>query len=192
LKLRNGILVVVSSPSGGGKTTVIRHLLKDKSLPYVFSVSMTTRAKRRGEKDGKDYWFVSEDEFREKVISNELVECEKVHNYFYGTPKEPLERWQSEGKVVLLDLDVNGAMAIKRLYPDSSLTIFLKPKHLDVLKQRLLKRATEDDRELNVRMSRVELEMKIGESFDYSVVNDVLHETVRAVIDIIKQHVQFN
>jgi len=170
---------------------VIRHLLKDKSLPFVFSVSMTTRAKRSREKDGKDYWFVSEDEFFEKVKSNELVEYEKVHNYFYGTPKKPLELWQNEGKVVLLDLDVNGALAIKRLYPDSSLAIFLKPKHPDVLKQRLLKRATEDDRQLNVRMSRVEMEMRIGEALDYSVVNDVLRKTVSEVIDIIKQRVQF-
>jgi guanylate kinase len=185
-------LVVVSSPSGGGKTTVIRHLLKDKSMPFVFSVSMTTRAQRSGEKDGKDYWFVSEDEFREKVSGKELVEYEKVHNYYYGTPKKPLEQWQSEGKVVLLDLDVNGALAIKRLYPDSSLTIFLKPPNPEVLKQRLLARATEDDRQLSVRMSRMALEMKIGESFDYSVVNDVLYEAVDAVIDIIRQHVQFD
>ena len=119
-----GLLVVVSSPSGGGKTTVIKNILKDSNESYIYSVSLTTRAKRDGELDGQDYWFVTKSVFEQKIINHELIEYERVHDYYYGTPKKPIEEWLATGKIVLMDIDVKGALSIKKEFNKDSILIF--------------------------------------------------------------------
>lgn len=180
-----GFIVVISSPSGGGKTTVIKKLLQKKDRPYIYSISMTTRKPRPGERDGKDYWFVSPEEFQQHIEQGDLVEYEKVHDHFYGTPKKPLQKWIAEGRIVLMDLDVFGAMEIKKLFPKNSLLIFLKPPNVEVLKERLSKRATEGSEELARRLARVDTELKYADKFDEIVINDDLDKTVKKVDKLI-------
>jgi guanylate kinase len=183
----NGLLVVLSSPSGGGKTTVIKAIKKDDSH-YIYSVSMTTRPPRQGEVDGRDYWFVKQDEFQRKINNDELIEYEKVHDWFYGTPKEPIQKWLEQGKIVLLDLDVLGALRLKEQLGDDVLLIFLRPPNEDVLIQRLKKRSTESEAQINRRLERVHLEMSKADDFDVIVVNDDLQDTIKNVKKIINEH----
>jgi len=188
LKSKKGLLVAVSSPSGGGKSTIIKRILaKNKEKPYVYSVSMTTRAKREGEIDGRDYWFVDEETFKEKIKSGDLIEYENVHGWFYGTPKAPIQNWIDRGKIVFLDIDVYGALSLRKLFPNSSLLIFLKPPDLEVLKKRLLGRATEDKSKIQKRLQRVPVEMAAMNKFDEIVVNDDLDEAVRQIEKIVNK-----
>ena len=123
----NGLLVVLSSPSGGGKTTVIKKILQDNHPDYCYSISMTTRPKRAGEEDGRDYWFVSPDEFQQKIKDDEFIEYEQVHDWYYGTPKSSITAWVNAGRIVLLDVDVFGALRLKKYFSEKALLIFLKP-----------------------------------------------------------------
>ena len=179
--------MAVSSPSGGGKTTVIERLLEDRSLPFVYSISMTTRPKRPGEIDGRNYWFVDSETFRKKIEDGELVEYQNVHGYMYGTPKRPIETWIDEGKIVLLDIDVYGAQNLRKHFPHNSLLIFLKPPDLEALRQRLKGRATESPQQIQKRLERVPKEMAMMDRFDAVVVNDRLEETVRKVRKLIEE-----
>lgn len=173
-----GLLVAISSPSGGGKSTVIQRLIKDNSLPFVYSISTTTRPKRNGEKDGVHYRFVSELEFKSLIQKKEFIEYETVHDNLYGTPKTPIIHWIKEGKIVLLDLDVYGALNLKREFPDNSLLIFLKPPDLDTLNERLSGRLTETQKQIDKRLQRVPQELNQEKFFDVTVVNNELEDTV--------------
>ncbi len=180
---------MVSAPSGGGKTTVIRRLLERKTLPYAYSVSLTTRSQRRGEVDGSDYWFVTPEAFQRQVDAHQMVEYEEVHGHFYGTPRGPLDQWLTQGKVVLLDLDVYGALSVKKIFPDASCLIFIQPPDMDALRDRLRGRNTESDREVRIRLQRAQLEMDIASQFDYTVINKNLEKTVEEVEQIVKESV---
>lgn len=184
----NGLLVVLSSPSGGGKTTVIKAIKEEKDNNYIYSVSMTTRPPRQGEVHGRDYWFVSHDEFQNKIKNDELIEYEQVHDWFYGTPKEPVQEWLSHNKTVLLDLDVLGALRLKEQLGDEVLLIFLSPPHESVLIERLKNRSTESDDQINRRLERVHLEMGKADEFDVVIVNDDLQETIKNVKKIINEY----
>ncbi|MBN1541885.1 guanylate kinase [candidate division KSB1 bacterium] len=183
-----GLLVLISAPSGGGKTTIIRRLLKDKSLPLAYSVSMTTRPMRKGERDGVDYFFVDEKEFRRRIRRGLVIEYEKVHGHLYGTPREPVERALAEGKILLFDIDVNGALDVQREYPHQSLLLFLVPPDLDVLRQRLEQRATESPEVMKRRLQRVELEMAKAQKFDCQIINDHLDRTLDELRDTVVKH----
>jgi guanylate kinase len=185
---KTGLLVVISSPSGGGKTTIIRKVLDSVKGNFKYSISATTRPRRINEVDGHDYYFMDKDEFEEKLRRGDFVEWAEVHGYYYATPKSKLDQWLNEGKIILLDLDVDGGLEIKKKYGDLSLLIFIKPPSVDSLVQRLKSRKTEDEAQIKKRLERLPKEMKKAELYDFQIVNEHLDETVQKVIDIVQKH----
>lgn len=171
-------LILFTAPSGAGKTTIVHRLLNaDKRL--AFSVSATTRKKREKETEGLDYYFLSEQAFKEKVRKGEFVEWEEVYSgVFYGTLISEVERLTKDGKAVLFDIDVKGALNIKKKFGDSALAIFVKPPSLEILKERLRNRKSENDESMTKRMERAEYEMSFENKFDTVVVNDNLEQAV--------------
>lgn len=169
-----GKIIVFTAPSGAGKTTIVRHLLNTFNN-INFSVSATTRSPREGEKNGLHYHFLSKEEFHEKIANNEFVEYEEVYpDVFYGTLKSELQRLWQQGKHVVFDIDVKGALAIKNKYEDRALTIFVKPPSIDELVKRLRARGTEDESSIQKRVSKFSNEMNFLDKFDYQLVNDEL------------------
>jgi len=183
---KKGKVIVISAPSGTGKSTVCRLLLKKiKNLKY--SVSVTTRQKRKFEKDGKDYFFVTKDEFKKMVKNNYFIEWQKVHNNYYGTPKEFIEKNLNKGYNVLLDIDVKGGKTLKKIYPDG-IFIFLVPPSWEELKRRLRSRGTEDEKELELRLKNAKKELKFKKYYDFVIVNDKIEETLKKIVEIIKEN----
>lgn len=187
--MSRGKLIVISAPSGSGKTTIAREIMK-RNPSLGFSVSATTRPKREGEIDGKDYYFLTEDEFRRRVQAGEFVEWEEVYpGKLYGTLKEEVDRLLRSGHDVLFDIDVKGGLAIKKQYPEACL-IFVRPPSIEVLQQRLAGRKTEDSETIAQRLQRVPMEIELGQQFDYQVINDVLSTAVEEVQRIVEHHLQ--
>lgn len=180
-----GLLVVLSSPSGGGKTTVIKKVI-DSDSDYIYSISMTTRQMRSGEENGRDYWFVSDDEFESSIKNGNLVEYENVHGCFYGTPVDKISEWLAQEKIVFLDLDVYGAMRVKERFDTRALLIFLKPPDEKALIERLVNRSTETKQQIEKRLSRMPEEMKMAEKFDFIIVNNDLQETIDQVKKVVE------
>jgi guanylate kinase len=179
-------LIVLSAPSGAGKTTLAHHLLT--TFPsFKFSISATTRKPRPNEVDGKDYYFLTEEKFKELIDNGGFVEYEQIFGNYYGTLKSEVEKSLEKGEIVVFDIDVKGALSIKRLYPDKSLLIFISPPSLEILKQRLINRKTETPEQLQKRFERIEMEMKLKDNFDYVVVNDDLEKAKREIEEIVKK-----
>ncbi len=169
-----GKMVVFTAPSGAGKTTLVRHLL-DHFGYLDFSVSATTRNKREHEKEGIDYFFLTEDEFRARIAEDAFVEWEEVYTgQFYGTLKSEVERTWNEDKAIVFDIDVNGACRLKEKYGEQCLTIFVKPPSIDTLVDRLKKRNTETEASLQKRIEKVKREISYENRFDAVIVNDLL------------------
>ncbi len=177
-------LVVLSAPSGGGKTTITK-ILAERNPNYKISISATTRPRRSFEKDGVDYDFLSEEQFFEKVRNGEFLEHEEVHGNRYGTLKARIESLLDDGYTVLFDIDVYGALNIKKQYPDAVL-IFIRPPSMDELKDRLKKRKTDTSAEIEKRLSRLPEEYAKSVFFDYDVVNNDLEQTVEKITHIIE------
>ena len=172
--MNNQKLIIFTAPSGAGKTTIVRHLLKTRK-DIAFSISACTRPPRYGEVNGMDYYFLSADEFKRKVGQNEFVEYEEVYdNQYYGTLRSEIERLWREGKHVLFDIDVKGARSIKEAYGTRALSVFVKPPSFEILKQRLINRKTEDERSLRKRINRVKEEMTYERLFDVTLINSDL------------------
>jgi len=169
--------IVLSSPSGGGKTTVAKFLM-GKYPQISFSISATTRKKRDGEVDGRDYYFLSKDEFEVKIKNNELIEYEEIFGNYYGTPISELKRAMDEDKILLFDVDVKGALSIRKHYPTESLLVFLSPPSIEILEQRLRNRQTENEEQLTKRLARAKSEIDQADRFDYLIVNNILEETL--------------
>ena len=169
--MKKGKLIVFSAPSGAGKTTLVRHALE--SLDNIqFSISCTTREKREGEEHGKDYYFLTPDEFKTKIANNEFVEHEEVYrDNFYGTLKSEVDRITEEGNSVIFDIDVIGALNIKRLYGEQCLTVFVNPPSLEILKERLISRNTESEDKLKQRLDKAGIEMEKAKEFDVILLN---------------------
>ena len=178
--------IIISAPSGSGKTTICKYLQKLNSS-INFSISCTTRQKREYEVEGKDYFFITNEEFEKKINDAKFIEWEQIHgNFYYGTLKSTLEKAINEDKRILLELDVKGAMSVKKLYPNKSLSIFIEPPSVEVLKLRLEKRGTDNDERIIKRLERLESELSYKSNFDYHVINDDLDQAVNEIMNIIK------
>jgi len=198
-KRKQGLLVVVSGPSGVGKSTVVKKLLKlDKKI--VVSTSATTRPPRPGESNGVHYYFITQEDFDRQVKKGGFLEWARVHNYYYGTPKESIEEELSRGKTVVCEVDVQGADSIKEVVEKRKLNasvvfIFLIPPSVDILAFRLKKRKTEDEEVMNYRLRAAIAELQVMEKYDYIVVNDKVEtaaEKIKAVINVEKERTLLN
>ena len=170
-----GKLIVFSAPSGSGKTTIVRHLLGIEKLNLEFSISATSRAPRGEEVDGKDYYFLSLKEFKNKIKADDFLEWEEVYrDNFYGTLKSEVERIWAKGKHVIFDIDVVGGIDIKRIYPERTLSVFVKPPSIEELKIRLKKRSTESDDKINMRVAKASIELATAPQFDFIIENNEL------------------
>ncbi len=182
----SGKIVILSSPSGGGKTSLTRKLLKrHKKDGWTFSISVTTRPKRPNEKEGREYYFRSREEFAEIRRQGKFAESCRVHGHLYGTPSEPIEDVRQSGGVILLDVDVKGAFKIKRAFPQA-VSIFILPPSKVELHRRLKARGTETREQLAIRLDRSLEEMKLYTRFDYTVINDDLEKATNLVDCIIQ------
>ena len=178
--------VVFTAPSGAGKTTIVRHLLKHFN-ELDFSVSATTRGKRGHEEDGKDYYFLSKDDFESKIKANQFIEYEEVYKgQYYGTLVSEVERIEQKGKHIVFDIDVKGAVSIKNAFGDRVLTVFIKPPSFEILKQRLIDRNTESEEALKTRISRMKEELTYESKFDRVLVNDLLEVAFEEAEHIVK------
>lgn len=180
-------MIIVTAPSGAGKTTIVRHLL-EKFDELAFSVSATSRPKRPHEGEGVDYYFYSPEAFMKLVEEDAFVEWEEVYeNQYYGTLKREVERISDLGKKVLFDIDVKGAMTMKRKFPRHSYAIFIQPPNLEILLERLKNRKTETEESLNKRIKKATIEMTFSEQFDTILINDDLDLVLLEARDLIKR-----
>ncbi|MBI3549853.1 MAG: guanylate kinase [Elusimicrobia bacterium] len=183
-KPTQGFAVIISAPSGAGKSTVCRKLLsRDRSLRY--SISCTTRPPRAGERDGRDYFFLSMEEFKKKMHRHDFIEYAEVHDHFYGTPKSFIEDETSRGNVVILAIDVKGAKSVREKRPTSTVTVFLVPPSWRSLEERLTHRKQDDSEVVRRRLSNAPGELSQAKNYDYIVVNDSLDEAVAQIEAII-------
>ncbi|MEJ5244774.1 MAG: guanylate kinase [Bacteroidota bacterium] len=182
-------LVAISAPSGGGKSVVTRHIL-NKFPDVIFSVSATTRQRRPNEVDGKDYFFLTKEKFEELIAQNQLIEWEELFGNYYGTLKSEVQKAIDNNKIMLFDIDVKGALSLKKHFPDDTLLIFLAPPSKEVLIERLKKRGTESEEQLKNRLARAELEISMSKEFDQIIVNDILEETLQKVEQVFIENCQ--
>ena len=179
------MLLVISAPSGAGKTTIVKEVMK-RFPSFRFSVSATTRERRPGEVNGRDYFFLSKSDFEKKIADGGLVEYEEIFSNYYGTLKSEVDKALSVGGDIVFDVDVNGGLSIKRKYP-KAVTIFLKAPSFGVLKKRLENRGSETGEQIDRRLKRVDMELEKGELFDYIIINDKLERAVSEVVDVINK-----
>lgn len=184
MKGESGKLIVFSAPSGTGKSTVAKHVL-ERIDGLEFSVSATTRPKREGEADGKNYFFLTKEAFEDKIRSGGFIEYEHFFGNFYGTLLDKTEEVVNAGRNMLFDLDVKGALNLKKRFPDNSLLLFLRPPDLEELKKRLQSRDSEDEGALKERLERAEFELSFARQFDREVVNDDLNRAVEEITAVI-------
>jgi guanylate kinase len=187
MEISQPTLFVVSAPSGAGKTTIIKRVLE--STPQLaLSVSHTSRLPRKGEREAEDYHFISAEEFKYKINNGDFLEWAKVHGNYYGTSKEQINRLSNDGKLVLLDIDVQGALQIKEHNEMRSLYIFIVPPSLEELQKRLENRQTETQESIALRIENAKTELSYKDRYDYVVINDDLKRAVNAFKEIIIQN----
>ena len=184
MEKKKGELIAVSAPSGAGKTTIVKKIL-ELYPEIIFSVSATTRPKRVNVKEKVEYYFISEEEFKDRIKKNEFVEWEKFYDYYYGTFRSCIDENINAGNSVLLEIDVKGALSIKEIYPDSHL-VYIMPPSYHVLVERLKKRQTETSEDLQKRVLRVKMELSLKDQFDYIVINENLNKAIEETSVIIK------
>jgi guanylate kinase len=185
----SGKLIIISAPSGAGKTTIVRHLLT-QPFNLEFSVSGTSRPPRGNEKDGVDYYFLSKAEFIKKTKNNEFLEWEEVYpGIFYGTLKSEVARRLGEGKNIIFDVDVKGGLNIKEFYGKQALAVFVSPPSLETLRQRLHNRSTETEEKIAVRIAKAAFEMSFASKFDAILINDDLETTLKEAEILVKSFI---
>jgi guanylate kinase len=188
--MSEGKLIVFSAPSGSGKTTIVRHLLKHEELKLDFSISATSREARGNEVHGKDYYFLSLKDFKQKIKNDEFLEWEEVYrDNFYGTLKSEVERIWKKGKHVIFDIDVVGGLDIKNIYPERTLAVFVKPPSIEELKIRLKKRKTESDDKINMRVAKASIELATAPQFDFIIENNHLGTALKEAYSLVSNYV---
>ena len=181
-------IIIITAPSGAGKTSITKHLLKTFPDKLAFSISAATREKRVYEKDGVDYYFMSVDEFKEKIQSNAFVEWEMVYEgKYYGTLKSELHRIWKDGKTPLLDIDVQGALHVQQEQPEHCLSLFIEPPSAEELKRRLSGRGTETSESLATRLNKASYELSFKDQFNKLVVNDDLNRACKETEEIVRE-----
>jgi guanylate kinase len=188
--MTKGKLIVISAPSGCGKTTIAKAILA-KYPTMLFSVSATTRPIRSGEVQEKDYFFLTKQEFEDRIRIGDLVEWEEIYGNYYGTLKSEIHRALDHGYSMMFDVDVKGALSIRRFFPKDSVLIFIKPPSMEVLKKRLENRNTENPETLKQRLDRVPMELEQGSQFDFQVVNDNIDKAIAEVDEIIQNNLKY-
>lgn len=183
-------IIIITAPSGAGKSSITHYLLDKYPQKLAFSISAATRSPRHYEKDGEDYYFLSMENFKQKIQHNEFVEWEMVYEgKYYGTLKSELERIWNAGKTPLLDIEVKGAIHIREQYPDSTLSLFIEPPSIDVLRARLEKRGTETIESLMARVNKASYELSFKHHFDQIIINDDLNKACREAEEAIDHFV---
>lgn len=178
--------MIFSAPSGSGKTTVVNHLLKTMPNQLAFSISVTTRKPRPNEVHGREYYFLTEEEFKDKLQEDAFVEHEMVYQgLYYGTLKTEVERVWADGKCVLFDVDVKGGLNLKEQFGDKAKAVFLKPPSIDILMDRLTKRSTEVEHMLKERIAKAKEELSFEDKYDVVLVNDVLEDTLKNAEELV-------
>ncbi len=191
--MQPGKLIVFSAPSGSGKTTIVQHLLAQPELKLEFSISATSRAPRHGEVEGKDYYFLTLEEFKKKIKSEEFLEWEEVYrDNFYGTLKSEIDKIWAKGKNVIFDIDVVGGLDIKNIYPEHTLAVFVKPPSIEELKIRLKKRKTESDDKINMRVAKASIELATAPQFDFIIENNNLQTALKEAYHLVSTFVGAN
>ena len=179
-------LIIFSAPSGSGKTTIVKHLLSLSPLNLAFSISATSRAPRGEEVHGKEYYFLSAEEFKQRIADNDFLEWEEVYqNYFYGTLKSEVERLWAMGKNVVFYIDVAGGLRIKKQFPEQTLAIFVEPPSIAVLEERLRARQTETEEKIQMRLDKAAQEMATAHLFDVIIKNDDLPRALQEAEDLV-------
>lgn len=187
---KEGKIIIISAPSGTGKSTVISHIIDDKALNLGFSVSCTSRAPRNGETDGVNYYFISSEEFARRVDQGQFIEWEEVYaGTCYGTLVSEVERVTGQGKNLILDIDVKGALNVKARYGNRALALFIMPPSVDVLGERLRSRATDSEEVIRKRLAKASEEISYATRFDTVVINDSLPEAVAEIRRVISEFV---
>lgn len=187
---KQGKLIVFSAPSGSGKTTIVRHLLKQQELNLEFSISATSREARGNEEHGKDYYYLSLKEFKNKIKNDEFLEWEEVYrDNFYGTLKTEIERIWTKGKHVIFDIDVSGGLRIKRKFPEQTLAIFVKPPDLNELVRRLKDRGEESEDKISMRVAKAPAELATAPLFDEIVINANLDDALKNAYDLVSEFI---
>jgi len=188
--MKKGKLIVFSAPSGSGKTTIVRHLLKQEDLNLEFSISAATREARGEEVNGKDYYFMSLKDFKTHIKNEDFVEWEEVYrDNFYGTLKSEVERIWAKGKNVIFDIDVAGGLRIKHKFPEETLAVFVKPPSVDELKRRLKERSTESEEKINMRIAKASVELATAPQFDKIIKNYDLDIALEEAHQLVKDFV---
>ncbi len=188
-----GKLFVFSAPSGSGKTTIVRHLLKQERFNLAFSISATSREPRGFEKDGEDYYFISLRDFKDKIKEDAFLEWEEVYrDNFYGTLKTEVERIWAQKKHVIFDIDVVGGLRIKKKFPENTLSVFVKPPSVDELKIRLKKRSTESEDKINMRIAKASVELATAPQFDKIIKNYDLDVALKEAEALMSDYLELN
>ncbi|WP_275315890.1 guanylate kinase [Tenacibaculum bernardetii] len=188
-----GKLFVFSAPSGSGKTTIVRHLLKEQKFNLEFSISATSREARGFEVDGEDYYFISTRDFKDKIKADEFLEWEEVYrDNFYGTLKTEVERIWALNKHVIFDIDVVGGLRIKHKFPEETLAVFVKPPSVDELKIRLKKRSTESEDKINMRIAKASVELATAPQFDKIIKNYELEVALKEAEDLVSNFLELS
>lgn len=188
--MSDGKLIVFSAPSGSGKTTIVRYLLAQEELKLDFSISATSREPRGNEVNGKDYYFLSLEDFKKKIKNDEFLEWEEVYrDNFYGTLKSEVERIWAKGKNVIFDIDVVGGLDIKHIYPEKTLAVFVKPPSIEELKIRLKKRQTESADKINMRVAKASIELATAPQFDHIIINNDLNTALEEAYSLVSDFV---